>query len=278
MKIGSWNLLHGMAIPQGGTSAESLLSAAAMIDLDLLALQEVDFFQDRSNTLDQTALIAQGMDAQFYDFTPAIFGTPGEKWIPAELTKVNRSVGKSQSSELSASSKRNLINQNSAYGISLISKIPIDEICLLELGQAPLGIPLVIPNERKGKMRPRVIYVSDEPRIAQAAILENGVTVINTHLSFVPGFNLRQLRMIKKWAKSLPGKKILIGDLNLPGKIPAKVLGWNPLIEEKTYPSWKPRIQFDHALSSDFTVSEVKRLQIPALGISDHLPIAFEIL
>jgi hypothetical protein len=28
MKIGSWNLLHGMAIPQGGTSAESLLSAA----------------------------------------------------------------------------------------------------------------------------------------------------------------------------------------------------------------------------------------------------------
>jgi endonuclease/exonuclease/phosphatase family metal-dependent hydrolase len=126
-------------------------------------------------------------------------------------------------------------------------------------------------------MRPRVIYVSDEPRIAQAAILENGITVINTHFSFVPGFNLRQLRMIKKWAKSLPGKKILIGDLNLPGKIPAKVLGWNPLIEEKTYPSWKPRIQFDHALSPDFTVSEVKRLQIPTLGISDHLPIAFQI-
>ena len=277
MKIGSWNLLHGMAIPQGGTSAENLLRAAGMIDLDLLALQEVDFFQDRSNTIDQTALIAQGMGAQFYDFTPAIFGTPGEKWKAAEFIESNKLAHQNQSSELSAAGKNNLINQNSAYGISLISKIPIDEIRLLELGQAPLGFPLVIPNERKGKMRPRVIYVSDEPRIAQAAILENGITVINTHLSFVPGFNLRQLRMIKKWAKSLPGKKILIGDLNLPGKIPTKVLGWNQLIDEKTYPSWKPRIQFDHALSPDFTVSEVKKLQIPTLGISDHLPIAFQI-
>ena len=277
MKIGSWNLLHGMAIPQGGTSAESLLSAAAMIDLDLLALQEVDFFQDRSNTLDQTALIAQGMDAQFYDFTPAIFGTPGEKWIPAELTKVNRSVGKSQSSELSASSKRNLINQNSAYGVSIISKIPINEICILELGRSPVGIPLLVPNENKGKMRPRFIYVSDEPRMAQAAILQNGVTVINTHLSFVPGVNVRQLQIIKKWAEHLPGKKILIGDLNLIGRIPAKVLGWNQLVEAKTYPSWKPRIQFDHALSFDFTAADIHQLKIPNLGISDHLPIAFQI-
>jgi endonuclease/exonuclease/phosphatase family metal-dependent hydrolase len=277
MKIGSWNLLHGMVIPQGGTSAESLLRAAGMIDLDLLALQEVDFFQDRSNTIDQTALIAQGMGAQFYDFTPAIFGTPGEKWEAASFIKSNKSAHHNQSSDLNAAGKRNLMNQNSAYGISFISKVPINEIRLLELGQSPLGIPLVIPNESKGKMRPRVIYVSDEPRIAQAAILENGITVINTHLSFVPGFNLRQLRMIKKWAKSLPGKKILIGDLNLPGKVPAKVLGWNQLVEEKTYPSWKPRIQFDHALSADFTVSEIKKLQIPTLGISDHLPIAFQI-
>lgn len=278
MKIGSWNLLHGIAIPQGGTSAESLLSAAGMIDLDLLALQEVDFFQDRSNTIDQTALIAQGMGAKFYDFTPAIFGTPGEEWKAAEFIKSNQLAHQNNSSKLNAAGNRNLVNQNSAYGISFVSKVPINEIRLLELGQSPLGIPLVIPGESKGKMRPRVIYVSDEPRIAQAAILENGITVINTHLSFVPGFNLRQLRMIKKWAKSLPGKKILIGDLNLPGKIPAKVLRWNPLIEEKTYPSWKPRIQFDHALSADFTVSEVKKLQIPTLGISDHLPIAFQIL
>ena len=267
-----------MAIPQGGTSEESLLNAAGMIDLDLLALQEVDFFQDRSNTIDQSALIAKGMGAEFYEFTPAIFGTPGEKWKAVELSKSNKSSSKNQSSELSAASKRDLKNQNSAYGISFISKIPIDEICLLELGQSPLGIPLVIPNESKGKMRPRIIYVSDEPRIAQAAILQNGITVINTHLSFVPGINLRQLRMIKKWANSLPGKKLLIGDLNLPAKIPAKVLGWNQLIDEKTYPSWKPRIQFDHALSADFTVNEVKKLQIPTLGISDHLPIAFEIL
>jgi len=278
MKIGSWNLLHGMAIPEGGTSAEKLLKAAELIDLDLLALQEVDFFQDRSNSVDQTALIAQGMGAQFYNFTPAIFGTPGEQWSAAELIKSNRSSDPSYSTELSAESKNYLTNQNSAYGISIISKIPINEICLLKLGRSPVGIPLLVPNEIKGKMRPRMIYVSDEPRIAQAAILQNGITVINTHLSFVPGVNVRQLQVIKKWAKHLPGKKILIGDLNLIGKIPAKVLGWNQLVEAKTYPSWKPRIQFDHALSADFKTSEIERLEIPNLGVSDHLPIAFEIL
>jgi len=278
MKIGSWNLLHGMAIPEGGTSAEKLLKAAELIDLDLLALQEVDFFQDRSNSVDQTALTAQGMGAQFYNFTPAIFGTPGEQWSAAELIKSNRSSDPSYSTELSAESKNYLTNQNSAYGISIISKIPINEICLLKLGRSPVGIPLLVPNEIKGKMRPRMIYVSDEPRIAQAAILQNGITVINTHLSFVPGVNVRQLQVIKKWAKHLPGKKILIGDLNLIGKIPAKVLGWNQLVEAKTYPSWKPRIQFDHALSADFKTSEIERLEIPNLGVSDHLPIAFEIL
>ena len=278
MKIGSWNLLHGMAIPEGGTSAEKLLKAAELIDLDLLALQEVDFFQDRSNSVDQTALIAQGMGAQFYNFTPAIFGTPGEQWSAAELIKSNRSSDPSYSTELSAESKNYLTNQNSAYGISIISKIPINEICLLKLGRSPVGIPLLVPNEIKGKMRPRMIYVSDEPRIAQAAILQNGITVINPHLSFVPGVNVRQLQVIKKWAEHLPGKKILIGDLNLIGKIPAKVLGWNQLVEAKTYPSWKPRIQFDHALSADFKTSEIERLEIPNLGVSDHLPIAFEIL
>jgi len=277
MKIGSWNLLHGMAIPKGGTSAESLLKAAKLIDLDLLAVQEVDFFQDRSNSVDQTALIALGMGAQFYNFTPAIFGTPGEQWRAAELTKSNKSGNPCSSTELSVESKNHLMTQNSAYGISIISKIPINEIRLLELGRSPIGIPLLIPNENKGKMRPRIIYVSDEPRIAQAAILQNGITVINTHLSFVPGVNVRQLRIIKKWAERLPGKKILIGDLNLPGRIPAKVLGWNQLVEVKNYPSWKPRIQFDHALSADFTAAEIQQIQIPNLGISDHLPIAFEI-
>jgi endonuclease/exonuclease/phosphatase family metal-dependent hydrolase len=267
-----------MAIPEGGTSAERLLKAAELIDLDLLALQEVDFFQDRSNTIDQTALIAQGMGAQFYNFTPAIFGTPGEEWKPAELVKSTSSSRQTLTTELSAESKNYLINQNSAYGVSIISKIPIIEICILELGRSPVGIPLLVPNENKGRMRPRFIYVSDEPRMAQAAILQNGVTVINTHLSFVPGVNVRQLQVIKKWAEHLPGKKILIGDLNLIGRIPAKVLGWNQLVEAKTYPSWNPRIQFDHALSADFKTSEIKRLEIPNLGISDHLPIAFEVL
>lgn len=269
MKIGSWNLLHGIAIPEGVTDTAKLEKAAGLIDLDLLALQEVDFFQERSAAIDQTALIAQSMGAEFYNFTPSILGTPGEKWSATKFTKART---------LSEASQSYIANQNCAYGVSIISKIPIKAIHILELGNSPIGFPLLIPNQKKGELRPRFIYVADEPRIAQAAVLENGITVINTHLSFMPGVNIYQLRKIKKWAVQLPGKKILIGDLNLPGKIPTTTMGWNNLITLKTYPSWKPRTQFDHALSEDFTSSGVRELRIPPLGISDHLPIAFELL
>ena len=70
-----------------------------------------------------------------------------------------------------------------------------------------------------------MIYVADEPRVAMAATLENGWTVINTHLSFVPFVNYRQLRMIKKWAAGLSAQYstqvLIIGDMNLPKGLPA---------------------------------------------------------
>ena len=109
-----------------------------------------------------------------------------------------------------------------AFTLGIVSKIPVTKWEILQLGRSRVGLPLAVPKEDgKGV---RFIYVKDEPRIAVAALLDNGVTVIATHLSFVPFVNLYQLRKLKRWAATLPGEAIILGDLNLPWSLPARYL------------------------------------------------------
>jgi endonuclease/exonuclease/phosphatase family metal-dependent hydrolase len=119
------------------------------------------------------------------------------------------------------------------------------------------------------------MYVKDEPRIAIAAELENGYTVAVTHLSFVPFVNLYQLFRVKRWLGKLPGKHILMGDLNLPANIPVKFSKWRSLNEMATYPTWGAKIQFDYIL----TDSEITTIPVTTelTGFSDHLPVTIEI-
>ena len=142
-----------------------------------------------------------------------------------------------------------------------------------------VGMPLLIPNE--GKSGAKFIYVQDEPRVALIAELENGLTITTTHLSFAPGVNIYQLGKLTNFLKTIPGKHILTGDLNLPGDLPSKLSsvtgGWSSLIKQSTYPSWKPKIQFDYLLAkgdSGFTAKQLPQLK-PI--ISDHIPIGAEI-
>jgi endonuclease/exonuclease/phosphatase family metal-dependent hydrolase len=112
-----------------------------------------------------------------------------------------------------------------------------------------------------------------------AATLVNGYTVINTHLSFVPGFNLRQLRKLKRWARELEQSTdtiaIIIGDLNLPKNLPVVASQWKSLVTQATYPSWGAKIQFDYILSKATVASQ--NLPTVLTGVSDHLPLSVEI-
>ena len=168
------------------------------------------------------------------------------------------------------------------YGIGIASKVAVKHWDRIDLGRSVIGMPLIIPAEGKdGKQKAKPIYVADEPRVALAATLENGWTVINTHLSFVPFVNLYQLRKIKLWAKKL-GKQygtqvLIIGDLNLPKGIPALSSSWNSLITQNTYPSWGAKIQFDYILSNSLKTDQYEALDTVATGISDHLPIRVKI-
>jgi endonuclease/exonuclease/phosphatase family metal-dependent hydrolase len=274
MRITSWNILHGMAIPPAakGAAATSLLNAgqkiAAELAPDLVGVQECDYALVRSENVNQIAEIATSIGSQYFAFAPCIIGTPGESW---------RKLGDGD--------KRIITNADSSsshegsYGIGIASKIEVTQWHRLDLGNSPVGAPLLIPGDENGPGKVRPIYIRDEPRVALAATLANGFTVINTHLSFVPGFNLRQLGKLKRWAgeleKATDTTAIIIGDLNLPKNLPVVASQWKSLATQATYPSWGAKIQFDYILSKGSLTSE--HLPTVATGVSDHLPLSVEI-
>ena len=272
VRITSWNLLHGMAIPpQASVDTGSLYRAVQSLESDVFAFQEVDHFLPRSQSRPQMRDIAESIGARDWAMAPSVIGTPGESW-----RKLNSAEPEIISS---ASSHAELMHES--YGIGIVSKVPVLSWHRLNLGNSPLGLPLIVPGDETGKGRPRFIYVKDEPRIALAAVLENGFTVVNTHLSFVPGFNLAQLRRVKKWAleiaESTGTRAIVVGDLNLPKNLPVAGSSWKSLVTQNTYPSWGAKIQFDYILTPDLVFGEYSVREFAPTGVSDHLPIGVEI-
>ena len=273
MRVISWNLLHGQKIPP--TSSQDwqaeIVSAAKKVADELqpnfIALQEVDYFQSRSDLTNQTKLVAQSMQLKYWAYLPTLIGTPGEKW---------RSVKDLKNSIITESSLDK--NPKASYGIALATNWPIKKLYVKKLGRSIVGMPLLIPKDNgKGV---RFIYVKDEPRVALIAELENGYTIATTHLSFVPGVNVFQLNKLSSYLKKLPGLALLTGDLNLPANLPSKLSGFKSLISQATYPSWKPKIQFDYIMlrkSELKSISSIKPIKSTATGISDHTPIGVEI-
>jgi endonuclease/exonuclease/phosphatase family metal-dependent hydrolase len=46
---------------------------------------------------------------------------------------------------------------------------------------------------------------------------------------------------------------------------------------QNTYPSWKPKIQFDYILSKGVALKDVIQVPTTKSAISDHLPLTIEI-
>ena len=276
-----------MAVPEGVIHNERLAERAAQLDVDVLAIQEVDYFQERSHRIDQCALISQAMKAPFLSRGIALTGTPGEKWRKfseldqEKFTENNLELTINLSSDINPKTGNDSLTNKGYYGNGIISRIPIVAEFRLELGRSKVGAPLAIPQTPPDQSRPKmkVIYIHDEPRVAHAVQLDNGITIINTHLSFVPGMNIFQLRKIRHWAMELPGEKILVGDLNLPGRIPGKIMKWRSGAEQFTYPSWGARLQFDHILISGEKIRSFRKIDFAPSQhmVSDHLPLGVEI-
>ena len=234
------------------------------IGADVLGLQEVDFLLERSGGTNQVESAAASMGARHWAFAPSVMGSPDENWTRSRSTNIQVVTNE-------------IASTAPGYGIGLISKIPVISWHRLDLARSPVGIVMAWPENGKIKQH----YVRDHPRSAIAAVLENGWLVVNTHLSFVPVFNLFQLLKIKRWVKKLPvtdkSKIVIMGDLNLPFGWLVKGINWNSLAKQKTFPSWAPKIQFDYILSQKVASEDVSHSPSVHGGISDHLPLIVDV-
>ena len=261
MRVTSWNLLHGMAIPPDPTVDAAAVLEAQILNLksDVIGVQEVDYFLERSGNHNQVGNIATVMKAADWAFAPSLFGNPDEKWRKPHNEDLKIVTNKSPEGE-------------AGYGIGMISLLPVKSWHRLDLKGAPIGVFMMFPVDGKLKR----FYVRDHPRSALGALLENGWLIINTHLSFVPFFNYRQLKQIKRWANTLgvaPEKVLLMGDFNIPSRKIVAGRKWNVLTTGKTFPSWQPKVEIDFMLSQTLSPNEIEQITYVHAGMSDHLPL-----
>ena len=270
MRVISWNLLHGQVIPPLAEQdwQQNLISSAKDVakhfQPDFISLQEVDYLQPRSGNINQTKLIAESMGLKYWYYLPALLGTPGSRW--QKVKNLEPGI---------ISQNTNNPSPNTSYGIGFATSVPIKKIYTKALGRSIIGMPLLVPKDNgKGA---RFIYVKDEPRVALIAELENGLTIATTHLSFVPFVNVFQLNRLIIALKKLSGVPVLVGDLNLPANIPSKLSGFKSVISQSTYPSWKPKIQFDYIMVANNQEVQASPLSTIKPDISDHVPIGAEL-
>ncbi|GBE66786.1 endonuclease/exonuclease/phosphatase [Mycobacterium sp. MFM001] len=252
MRMATFNILHGRSVHDGAVDVNRLADCVRRLDADVLALQEVDCDQPRSGMADLTAVAAEAMGAISHRFVAAISGTPGATWMAA--------TGGEQPG-------------TAAYGIALLSRYPALSWQVLRLPRIAMKFPMYLPGPG------RVQVVDEEPRAAVLARLDTDLgelTVANTHLSFVPGWNRVQLRRLIRDLRGFPGPRVLMGDLNMSPPTPRRWTAMRPLATAKTFPADAPDRQLDHILTDDARLV-VDSCATPTLPISDHLPVVVDV-
>jgi endonuclease/exonuclease/phosphatase family metal-dependent hydrolase len=222
LRIATFNLLHGRPLAADGSplpfpaeAAEPLHEAIAALDADVLALQEVDRHQQRSGLTDQSAVAAKAMGAADWRFAAALHGRPAPVagWLrDPEVTGL----------QVYGPDDLETATDRPSYGTALLTRLPVRHWRARRFAPAPFGLPLRVAGRRG------LTPVPDEPRAALAAVLEGEhgeFTVVATHLSFVPGWNMAQLAGIRRWIADLPRPYLVLGDFNLVGPVPRTVLG-----------------------------------------------------
>jgi endonuclease/exonuclease/phosphatase family metal-dependent hydrolase len=251
MRVATFNILHGRTVGDG-VAPHRLADCVRRLDPDILALQEVDCDQPRSNLADLTAVAAAAMGAAEHRFVAAISGTPGATWMAA--------TGDEQPG-------------TAAYGIALLSRFPVTSWQVVRLPRIPMRFPMYLPGPN------RVLVVNEEPRAAVIAQLHTplgALTVANTHLSFVPGWNRRQLRRLIHDLSGFPRPRLLAGDLNMTPATVRRWSGMRPLAAAATFPAETPDRQLDHIVTDDNAL-RAGPTSAELMPISDHRPLVVDV-
>ena len=251
MRLATFNILHGKSLLDGEVDLDRFATAVRSLDADVLALQEVDCGQPRSQGADQAAVAAAAMGAREYRFVATMAGVPGN-WSPAS---------------------HDHRPEDARYGIALLSRHPVRSWHTIELPGLRGRVPVVFPGSRT------LTIVQDEPRVAVVAMLDTPdgpLTVIATHLTLIPGWNAVQLRRLVRQVRALPRPLIVLGDLNLAGSWPSRVAQMRPLASALTFPLAAPVRQIDHILGMGLLRSTSDGVGLD-LGLSDHRALVVEV-
>lgn len=251
MRVATFNILHGRSPADDRVDLDRFVDAVKALDADVLALQEVDRNQARSANADLTAVAAEAMGATEHRFVAALAGTPGATWMAA--------TGDEQP-------------DSAAYGIALLSRMPVLSWQVVRLSSPPTPVPMWFPGSRLPEI------VRDEPRVAVAARVRTPrgeLTVANAHLSFVGWWGRRQLRTTVRGLVAAD-PLVLVGDLNMGLQEATAVTGMRSLVDRPTFPAEAPREQLDHVLVRG-DVGALVGVEVTRLPLSDHCAVAVDL-
>lgn len=246
----------GEAAPPGrgpvGPS-RALLAAAEQVAAarpDVVLLQEVDRGQRRSGRIDQTALLAEALDLPHHRFAPSLLGSAtGLRLTAPGLLPARWRAGRA------------------GYGVAILSRHPVRSWHVLRLRGAGL------------RRRDGGAPAYDAGRVALAAVVDTPdgpVTVLTTHLSVEPATARAQLALTAAALSTLPGPRVLGGDLNLDPADVAAVTGLVPLATAPTFTNRRPRRQLDHLLGDGVRAAGPGRPH--HLPVSDHAGLGVDVL
>ena len=144
---------------------------------------------------------------------------------------------------------------------------------VLGLGRARGRYPLLVATQP-----PQVRWLPDERRAAVLAELAEPrlsdhrdppvVRAGGERAAAAPGAALVDAAPGDALNGAMP--RLLLGDLNLPGGLPARITGWTPLVEAATFPAPAPRLQLDHVLAHGLPPSTRASARVVELEVSDH--------
>jgi endonuclease/exonuclease/phosphatase family metal-dependent hydrolase len=252
LQVATWNIFGGRTWDGARVDLDLTLATLRRLDADVVALQEVDRDLPRSGRVDQARVLAEALGMSFW-FAPALLGTPGTpggRGGPGDPEGVDPGADDPG---------------GPAYGIALLSRLPLGQV---ELVRLPRG----------GDEEPRVAQV------AEVAVGDRRLTVTGTHLSFMPRSGVAQLRTLLRRLGGRGGRRLLLGDLNLNWPLVRVVAlpGWRPLVRGGTFPnrppgSRRPRVQLDHVLADGPGRPLPSRARVVSGPASDHLAVGVDL-
>ena len=232
MRIATFNLLPGLDVRSNRVDLDAVAEAIDALDVDVVAVQEVDRGLSRSGELDQVAELASRL-GRTGAFAPALLGDPTLRWI--------RGPGADPDPG------------GPAYGIGLISRLPLTAVAISAL---PGGGPGQARPRRPDARRPPIPYRDGEPRAAAgdgggAVGAGRGHDRAPVVRAVARPQAARHGRAVRAPRAGRAGRRRAPRRFNLPPRVVEPGLrrgGWRTLAAGPTFPSWCPVAQLDHVL------------------------------